>query len=141
MYCPACEERRPAEDSECRICGGALAQEPPGFEPDPTVALVKVFEADQPGLLALATMALDEADIEYLVRNVREPDVITGGGIRRVSTDLGLVKRVFVRGDDEARARDRLADLQQADAAALDPGLDWMNDPGPESSRKPGPRD
>jgi hypothetical protein len=74
------------------------------------MTLVPIFRTDQPSLLALATMALDEAKIDYQVRDATEFPIITGGGLRRLSPGNEVARVVIVTSEDAARARDLVAE-------------------------------
>jgi hypothetical protein len=84
--------------------------------PDPHADLVPVFETTEAGLLPLARAALEAAGIEYAVQNRGFVDQILG---RRSSMTVGETDtplQVVVRAEDEARAREMLADLSGTDA-------------------------
>jgi len=85
--------------------------------PDPSVELVPVFHITEGGVVPLATMALEEAGIEFELRarNVIIPGV--GGGIAYTGFDADVPGDIFVRAEDAARARELLADLERAPGA------------------------
>jgi hypothetical protein len=83
--------------------------------PDPDAALTVVFDIKDGAILPLATMALDDAGIEYAIRaaNVIIPGVARGS--EHTGFDKLVPGEILVRADDAVRARDLLADLQKAD--------------------------
>ncbi|MEZ5319216.1 MAG: DUF2007 domain-containing protein [Vicinamibacterales bacterium] len=78
--------------------------------------LVPVFRTVERGLVPLATMALEEAGIEHVVQHPHLSGVIVGERSDLASAgpaDQAPVE-VLVAAEDEARARDLLADLAQS---------------------------
>jgi len=94
--------------------------------PDPNAVLTSVFDITDGAVVPLATMALDDAGIEYTIRaqNVLIPGVINGS--QHTSYDKLVPGEILVRAEDAARARELLVDLQQA--RAIDPNT---NEPTP----------
>ena len=73
-----------------------------------------VFETSDQALLPLATLALEGERVAYVVR--RPPSLAPAMTSRSDMPfiDAGVVARILVRPEDVSRARDLLADLQQA---------------------------
>ena len=77
--------------------------------------LVTIFEAGDPGLVALAKSLLDSAGIEFATKGEALQDVL-GAGRFPVGSNLLAGPVVFqVLPEDEAPARALLSDLQRGD--------------------------
>ncbi|MEO7189574.1 MAG: DUF2007 domain-containing protein [Vicinamibacterales bacterium] len=130
-YCPECGEKYKDYESTCPQCQVPLLDVPADMAPVPDEALVAVMATTEAGLLPLARMALDEAGIEYAIKN-RGFDTVMG---RRSSMTVGETTaplQVLVRSADEARAREILRDLQ-----APGPGLSAAADAPPQFAPVP----
>jgi hypothetical protein len=126
-WCPSCQARRKWYEPVCPECGAALIDDPYAG-PDPDLPLTPVFQITDGAILPLATMALEDAGIEYAIRsaNVLIPGVRGGFGPDHTGFDKLVPGEILVRADDAVRARDLLVDLQQP--PAVDPNL---NEPTP----------
>ena len=84
--------------------------------------LVAVFRAEDPGALPLATMALKRAGIEHVVRRGEMSSIIVGerSELSSPSPADKSVPEIFVAAEDEAAARDLLADLPSGDVGVDD---------------------
>jgi hypothetical protein len=94
--------------------------------PIPNATLTSVFDIDDGAVVPLATMALEDAGIEYAIRaaNMIIPGVIRGS--EHTVYDKLVPGEILVRADDAPRARDLLNDLHQA--PTIDPRA---NEPTP----------
>src|SRR5690349_1648122 len=81
-WCPACRAHRKWYLTECPECGTPLIDIGTASPdaPDPDASLTVVFDIKDGAVLPLATMALDDAGIEYAIRanNVLIPGVARG---------------------------------------------------------------
>ena len=100
----------------CPDCDVTLVTERPDGELTPEMALVSVFRATDPGVLPLASMALDEAGIDYVVARGQISGVIVGqrSDISSASPVEESAIEILVAAENEARARDLLVDLEEA---------------------------
>jgi hypothetical protein len=78
----------------------------------PDARLVSVFKTSDPGVLPLATMALDGEGLEYIVRNSGKVDSMEWA-MSQQPTNRPIVVEIFVTSDVATRARDLLVDLEQ----------------------------
>jgi hypothetical protein len=118
MYCPECrsEFRDDAGLTACVDCGGPLLAGDLPAEPEPTenhteLDLATVLETGDPGLLGIAHSLLDEAGIPYTVPGEGVQELFGAG---RIGTNFNLITgpiQIQVRRQDEAAAKDLLADL------------------------------
>jgi hypothetical protein len=83
----------------------------------PDSRLESVFKTDDPGLLPLATMALESAGIEHIVRNEGKVDSLDWA-MSQPPTIRPRVVEILVTSDAAARARELLADLANSAAAS-----------------------
>ena len=133
-FCPVCDERRPWFDTECSECGATLVPLPDRYAKDPDQPLVTVLTAVDPALLPLAKLALDSALIEYTVRHSELTNLLGG---REVSTPAGSGDEpwtINVRQSDAARARELVADLENAGesiSTPLEASMEWAEAPPP----------
>ncbi len=121
-WCPVCRDSVKWYETVCPRCGGGLLDDAAGDAPDPDVTLVPVFDIRDGAVVPLARMALESAGIEYAVQsaNVLIPGVRRVAGTEHTGFDRLVPGRIVVRAEDALRARDLLADLQQAnDPSAL----------------------
>lgn len=107
--CPNCHARHPWYEAECPDCRVALTAAPPDPVDEP---LVSVFRTDEPGGMPLATMALDDAGIEYGIRPAN------GGDPRWRRQLFCMPGDIVVRASDAEKARDLLVDLERASPLA-----------------------
>jgi processive 1,2-diacylglycerol beta-glucosyltransferase len=102
-------------ESECPECHVPLVEEPDVTEPDET--FVSVFHADDPALMPLAQLALEDEGIQFVIGNRDD----SRGFVRLASlADVGVGGRtgdILVASRDADRARELLADLEQAKPA------------------------
>jgi hypothetical protein len=77
---------------------------------DPIPDLTVVFTTSEPGLLPLATLALEQQQIEFATR-LEGSDAMTAGGIAYRGNASEVPIEILVRQEDAARARDLLRDL------------------------------
>ncbi len=89
---------------------------------EPRTPIVPVFRTADEGLLPLATLALDEAGIEYTVRKAGLSEVFGVSHPTPGFESTGLAVEVLVLADDAERARELLAELEQGQPVAV-PGL------------------
>ena len=114
MYCERCREKHKWYEDVCPTCKGPLVPDPAGVAAEPDAPIVTVFVTADEGLLPLATLALDQAGIEYAVRKTGLSDVFGVSHPTPGFESTGLAASIQVLADDERRARDVLADLEQA---------------------------
>jgi hypothetical protein len=119
-WCPSCRAHRKWYLTECPECGTPLVDVATEEAPDPDLPLTPVFDIKDGAILPLATMALDDAGIEYAIRaaNVIIPGVARGS--EHTGFDKLVPGEILVRAEDAVRARDLLADLEKA--GTPDPG-------------------
>lgn len=86
----------------------------------PDSRLESVFKTDDPGLLPLATMALESEGIEHIVRNEGKADSLEWA-MSQPPTIRPRVVEILVTADVAARARALLADLANSAVAATAP--------------------
>lgn len=90
-------------------------------------ALVSIFKTEDPGVLPLATMALEAEGIEYSVRSAGKVDTLQWT-ISQKPTNRPVVMEIVVTPDVAAKARDLVVDLEQplgssSGPATADPAL------------------
>ena len=104
----------------------------------PDARLVSIFKTDDPGVLPLATMALEAEGIEYSLHSEGKADSLEWQ-MSQQPTNRPVVMEILVAGDVAGRARDLVADLERplaglapADPATivdtLDPPAIWLED-------------
>lgn len=106
--CPECHRRFRWYGAECTDCRVTLVVAT-GDEPTPHVDIVSVFSTTDMALLPLAQMELERAGILYETKHL-QGSRLTGGYREVVDDGAALV----VRDTDAVRARELLADLEQA---------------------------
>jgi hypothetical protein len=74
--------------------------------------LVSIFKTDDPGVLPLATIALDAEGIEYSVRSAGKADTLQWT-ISQKPTNRAVVMEIVVTRDVAAKARDLVVDLER----------------------------
>jgi hypothetical protein len=77
----------------------------------PDANLVSVFKTSDPGLLPLATMALDGEGIEYFVKNAGKADSLQWM-MSQDPTSRPIVVEIMVGSDVASKARELLVDLE-----------------------------
>ena len=77
MFCPECRAEYRTGFTECAGCGVPLVWELPPLLEEPKLELVTVFEARDPGLLAVVKSLLDGAGIPFLVKGERLQHLFT----------------------------------------------------------------
>lgn len=133
MFCPNCHTQYAFFEKKCTRCNVDLVE---GHAPEasqtmfdaalerdaareidlqPETSLVSVFKTSDPGLLPLATMALEGEGIEYFVKNFGKTDSLQWT-MSQDPTTRPMVVEIVVGSDVAAKARDVLADLEQSQA-------------------------
>ena len=89
--------------------------------PNPDLELVMVFKTDDPGLFPLAKLALEEANIEFLVSRPATalPEVYKP--VTPEFTGANEPAEIVVAADDAKQAREVLAGLLNPDAVKVEP--------------------
>jgi hypothetical protein len=127
MYCPRCLTQYAFFEKKCTRCNVDLVEgDPPESGPQmfaapvdqpeessgqPETELVSVFKTSDPGVLPLATMALEGEGIEYFVKNFGKADSLQWM-MSQDPTTRPMVVEIVVGSDVAAKARDLLADLE-----------------------------
>ena len=75
--------------------------------------LISVFQTSDPGVIPLATMALEAEGIEYSVRSAGKADTLQWT-ISQPPTNRPVVMEILVTSDVASRARDLVVDLERA---------------------------
>jgi hypothetical protein len=122
MYCPQCLTEYREGFFECADCHVSLALGLPPERPTvPEVRLVTVLETRDSFALTLATSALEEADIEFLVSGdqPRFPHANDAFGVGQTPL-LTCSCRIQVASEDERGARALLEPLQNPPARGLE---------------------
>jgi hypothetical protein len=122
MYCPQCLTEYREGFFECADCHTPLALGlPPARPKAPEVRLVTVLETRDSFGLTLATSALEEAGIEFLVNGdePRFPHANDAFGVGQTPL-LACSCRIQVASENEREARARLEPLQNPPAGGLD---------------------
>jgi putative signal transducing protein len=101
----------------CKLRGLVLTDDTRLGAPDPDLSLVSVIRTDEVGLIPLVRMALEQAGIEYVQRDVPSAPELAGGRAMRGNPPL-MLEEILVAADDEGRAREIIAALGTAPATA-----------------------
>ena len=109
--CPNCGERYKWYEAECPNCHVALVDAPDEQERLKNLELTVVFRTMEPGLLPLATLALEERGIEFVSR-LSGSDALTAGGVAYRGTTPEAPVEILVRTEDAAAASELLRDLE-----------------------------
>ena len=125
--CPTCGERYKWYETECPNCHVALVDLPPRERPQPDLRLTVVFRTNEPGLLPLATLALEQGQIEFVTR-IEGTDAMAAGGEAYRGHLQDVPVEILVRSEQAAAAIELLKDLQQAPGSS-----------GPSASRAASP--
>jgi hypothetical protein len=112
--CPVCGKRYRWYETACPTCQVALVP----FKDEPPVS---VFQTEDPGALALATLALEGEGIEYVVKRVGTAQALGWREQFGASPDLEVPAEIVVPTSDADKARNLLADLQSPAAATAEP--------------------
>jgi hypothetical protein len=99
MFCPQCAAEYEEWVTRCPDCKVDLVAEPPGNPASETdsaattrdLELVTVFEATDPGLIALAKSLLAEAEVPFMTRNEALQDLFGFGRLSAVNPITGPV--------------------------------------------------
>lgn len=122
--CPNCGERYKWYEAECPNCHVALVDAPDEQERLKNLELTVVFRTMEPGLLPLATLALEEQGIEFVSR-LSGSDALSAGGVAYRGTTPEAPVEILVRTEDAPAASELLRDLEaqgkEAPAAAPSP--------------------
>lgn len=113
MYCPSCGQQVDSLEPACPDCGVDLVDARPGPPPDPSIALVPVFQTGDAALIAFARSLLEADGIEYMVRADGLQDLVGWG---RLGSGFNLITgpaEFVVREEDAQRARELLRDLSE----------------------------
>jgi hypothetical protein len=94
----------------CPNCGRALGEA--SGPPRPGSALVPVLNVSETGLLHLARLTLDQAGMEYLVRDVGMSESYFGRRSNPIIGETVPPLEIVVRAEDAAKARELLANLE-----------------------------
>jgi len=129
MHCPNCGTQYAFFEKTCTRCnvdlveGDAPEARPAMFsaamerdaareiDVQPETSLVSVFKTSDPGLLPLATMALEGEGIEYFVKNSGKSDSLEWM-MSQNPTIRPIVVEIMVGSDVASKARDLLIDLE-----------------------------
>jgi hypothetical protein len=135
MHCPRCGTEYAFFEKKCTRCDVDLVEgDAPGAKPAmfaastdedespkygelPEATLVSVFKTSDPGLLPLATMALEGEDIEYFVKNAGKSDSLQWM-MSQDPTTRPMVVEIMVGSDVASKARDLLVDLENPTPSA-----------------------
>jgi hypothetical protein len=128
MFCPECRTEYVPGVSQCVDCEATLV---PVLDEasDPDMQLVCVFESSDPGLVAVVESVLDDAEIDFMMKNQIMQDLLAGGRLAGFNQAIGPVQ-FWVRPEDEASARGVLTPLRD-DADHRD------NDDGDAGNERP----
>jgi hypothetical protein len=111
MYCPSCGQPVDPLEPSCPGCGLDLVETQSGPPPDPSIALVSVFHAGDPGIIAIAGSLLEAEGIEFLLRGDGLQDLFGWGRVGAGYNILTGPAEFVVRETDAQRARELLRDL------------------------------
>jgi hypothetical protein len=129
MLCPRCGTQYAFFETKCTRCnvdlveGDAPESGPSTFAASndegessasggqPETGLVSVFKTSDPGLVPLATMALEGEGIEYFVKHAGKADSLEWM-MSQSPTTRPIVVEIVVGSDVAAKARDLLVDLE-----------------------------
>jgi len=96
-----------------------LKSTPPAGSPNPDLSLVSVIRTDEVGFVPLVRMALDQAGIEFIQRDVPNAPEAMGGRAMRGNPPQ-MLEEILVAADDEARARE-IIDALRSNQPAVSP--------------------
>ena len=89
---------------------------PPEESPDPNLALVSVIKTDEVALIPLVRMALEQAGIEFIVRDVPSAPEVEGGRSMRGNPPRTL-EEILVASDDAPRSQEIIDALRTGQPA------------------------
>lgn len=138
MYCPVCLKTYKFHGTRCPRCEVDLVADRSPGAPDPEAGVVCVFEAHDPGMLALATMALDAEHIDFSTRTRGMPMVFGWLGQSTTPGNVRAATEIVVAADVADRARGVLADLAAAADPQGRPAAALLLEPSPEEWTAPG---
>ena len=98
--------------------------------PDPDLSLVSVIRTDEVGLIPLVQMALDQAGIEFILRDVSNAPEAAGGRAMRGNPSQ-MLEEILVTADDESRAREIIEALRTSQSAVPPQSSTPARDGGP----------
>src|SRR4030095_1110193 len=107
-----------------------LKNPPPAGSPNPDLSLVSVIRTDEVGLVPLMRMALDQAGIEFIQRDVPNAPEAAGGRAMRGNPPQ-MLEEILVAADDEARAREIIHALRSNQTAVPQKASTPARDGGP----------
>jgi len=129
MHCPRCGTEYAFFEKKCTRCDVDLVDgeareakpamfatsadedESPKYGELPEATLVSIFKTSDPGLLPLATMALEGEEIEYFVKNAGKSDSLQWM-MSQDPTSRPMAVEIMVGSDVASKARDLLVDLE-----------------------------
>jgi len=135
MYCPRCSTQYAFFEKTCTRCNVDLVKgdapeakpamfaastdedESPKYGELPEATLVSVFKTSDPGLLPLATMALEGEGIDYFVKHAGKSDSLQWM-MSQDPTTRPMVVEIVVGSDVASKARDLLVDLENPTPSA-----------------------
>ncbi len=131
MFCPVCKRAYKFYETRCNYCEVDLVADRPAGAPDPEGGSVSVFEASDPGMISLATMALEGEGIDFSTHTGGLSAVFGSRWIGEAAApgNMGAVTEIVVAADLADRAREVLAGLAE--------GADPVGEPA--SARPPAP--
>ena len=97
--------------------------------PDPDLSLVSVIRTDEVGLIPLVQMALDQAGIEFILRDVSDAEAAGGRAMR--GNPSQMLEEILVTADDESRAREIIEALRTSQSAVPPQSSTPARDGGP----------
>ncbi len=111
MWCPKCWEKFRWYVAVCPECQVDLVEQRPGPAPTPNVELVRVYVAEDGGLVGVAKSLLEGESIEYLERGERLQDLFGWGRFWTGYNYIVGPAEFWVCADDADHARGRLEGL------------------------------
>jgi hypothetical protein len=113
MLCPSCGSEYREGFARCADCDVDLVSDlppvPPSGDPRSQIELVEVFETGDPGEMSVFEALLNDAGIDFTTSSETAKDYYAGG---RFGGSFGFgPTKYFVRSEDEATAREVIANL------------------------------
>jgi len=145
MHCPNCGTQYAFFEKKCSRCNIDLVvgdapegqpemfaastdeDESPKYGELPDATLVSVFKTSDPGVLPLATMALDGEGIDYFVKHAGKSDSLEWM-MSQNPTARPIAVEIMVGSDVASKARDLLVDLEGAMPAVAPSDLNTATD-------------
>ena len=109
-FCPNCGRQFEWYEAECPDCKAVLVETPPAGAPNPDGTIISIFETDEPGLLALVKLTLEQRGIEFIERVRAEEPFIAGGEVMRGEQPEAVVE-ILVARDLAPEVRSLIDDL------------------------------